>query len=267
MIANHKIMPDKLRLIDLFEGKRYQKIILAVSVILFLVLELIIYLGAASQAGRKSRVIVTNAVGEKVWEAQGSTLTSYEKMLFENTHGPLRDYTIKLESEQLPFPFRAWMTAAVGIPVGLILLTAFLIRVYLALLYGDEKAGGQEAADSADSAGRFGLLHRAFDRVSVFHIGFAVLVAVLLLWMVPNFIEDFTKLFVAAIREYRWFFLGAALFFGLLISWIIYLRYKLSKQMLENQFNLEKYRLDKQLLIEGESRRLLPDSAGEAHDP
>ena len=132
-------MSQKLRLQDLFEGTRYQKIVLTISVVAFLILELLIYMASASQAGQKSRVIVLDTNGTKVYETVGTALTSYEKMVFENNFGPLANYQVRLESEAAPFPFRAWVSAAVGIPVGLILLVSFLVRVYLSLLYGEEQ--------------------------------------------------------------------------------------------------------------------------------
>lgn len=260
-------MSHKVRLLDVFEGKRYLKTVLAVSIFAFLVLELLIYLAAASQAGQRSRIIITDTNGEKVYETQGNSLTSYEKLYFENTFGPVANYRIHLETEAQPFPFRAWVSCAVGIPVGLALLVSFLVRVYLLLLYGDEKEKKEEESQEADSK-----RHRfdSFIRVrnfSVFHIGAFVVVGVLLFWIVPNFLQDFAKVTMTAIREYRLFFLGSAIFLALLITWIIYLRYKLSRQMLENQLDLEKFRVERQLLIQRETPQLLPDPMNEVHEP
>ena len=72
---------------------------------------------------------------------------------------------------------------------------------------------------------------------------------------------------MTAIREYKWFFLGTAIFLALLITWIIYLRYKLSRQMLENQLDLEKFRVERQLLVQQEPAHLLPSPMNEAQEP
>jgi len=261
-------MSEKLRLLDVFEGKRYHKVVLVVSVATFLVLELLIYLAAASQAGQKSSVIITDATGKKVYETPGGTLTSYEKLVFENTFGPLQNYQIQLQSESLPFPFRAWVSAAVGIPIGLILLVSFLIKAYLSLLYGGEgHDDGPDSSESSSTQDRFGGVFRSFRRVTVFHIGFVVVVAVLLLWVVPNFLQDFASISMSAIREYKWFFVGTSVFLALLITWIIYLRYKISKQMLDNQLDLEKFRVEKQLLLQHDPSPLLPNTMNEAQEP
>ena len=261
-------MSQKVRLLDVFEGKRYHKVVLIVSIITFLVLELLIYLAAASQAGQKARVIITDAAGRKVYETSGSALTSYEKLVFESTFGSLHNYQVQLQSENLPFPFRAWVSAAVGIPIGLVLLVSFLIKVYLSLLYGSEdKDREEDASVSSSIRHRFGSLYHSLGRISIFHVGFIVLTAVFLFWVVPNFLQDFASVTITAIREYKWFFLGTAIFLAMLITWMIYLRYKLSRQMLANQLDLEKFRVEKQLLLQHETPPLLPNTMNEAQDP
>ena len=264
-----EVMPNKLRLLELFDGKRYQKAILAVSVIGFLVLELVIYLAAAGQAGQKSRVLILDSNGSKMYETVGAALTSYEKLVFETNYGPLQNYKVHVETEILPFPFRAWLSGAVGIPVGLVLLVSFVVRVYLSLLYGEEKDEKENGEVRIDGQNRFGSLLRLFQNVSIFHIGFFVLIAVLLLWLVPNFIGDFVTVSMTAIKEYKWFFLGASIVLAAIVAWIIHLRYKLSKQMLDNQLELEKFRLEKQFLLQqpDAALRMLPNSMNEVHEP
>jgi hypothetical protein len=257
-------MLKRAQLVDLFEGNRHQKIILTVSVLVILVLELVIYLTAASQAGQRSYVIVSDFEGKKVYETSGAALTSYEKLVFENTFGPLQNYQIHINTESRPFPFRAWLAAAVGIPVGLILLLAFLVKAFLSLLYGEERMK-EEIALNSDGKSRFGSLFQLFGRVSIFHIGFLAAVTVVLLWVVPNFLGDLAKVSFSMIREFKWFFLGAGVFLALIIMWVIYLRYKLSKRMLDNQLDLEKFRVEKQLLVE-EQRPLLTASMNEIQE-
>jgi amino acid transporter len=262
-------MSQKLRLLDVFEGKRHLKIVLTISLFTFLVLELLIYLAAASQAGQKSRVIITNDAGVKVYETSGTALTSYEKYVFESSFGPLSRYHMQLQTDEFPFPLRAWISAAVGIPVALVLLVSFVVRVYLTLVYGDDKEQGDaDAADDPSQKKRhLGSLFFSTRHISIFHIGFLVVIGVLLFWIVPNFLQDFVKISITAIREYKWFFLGTAVFFASLIVWMIYLRYRLSKKMLENQLDLEKFRVERQLLVQKETPALLTNQMSEAKDP
>jgi hypothetical protein len=260
-------MSQKIRLLDVFEGKRYLKIVLVVSVLAFLVLELLIYLGSAGQSGTKSRIIVLDSEGNKVFQTEGNALSSYEKLVFENNHGPIQNYRMQLQTETLEFPFRAWLSAAVGIPIGLILLMSFLVKVYLALLYGDEEESPFPPESENGKRNRLGTLYHSFNRFSVFHLGFLVLMSVLMFWIVPNFLQDFAKLSLAAISEYKWFFVGISVFLAVIITWMIYLRYRLSKQMLDNQFNIEKYRLETQLLARSEPTPLLPSPVNDTEEP
>jgi hypothetical protein len=260
-------MTQRDRLQDIFEGKRHQKVVLVASVCIFLVLELLIYLAAAGQSGQKSRIIISDSTGAKVYETAGAVLSSYEKVLFENNFGPLRNYQMRLESEQVPFPFRAWLSSAVGIPVGLTLLMAFLVRAYLSLLYGNKaEQPGEVGSESGSTKTSLSSMLHLFRNFSIFHIGFFLVLAVLILWMVPNFIQDFATVSIAAIKEFQWFFLGLALFVAFLIIWIVYLRYKLSKQMLENQLDLEKFRVEKQLLLETKTAQLLAAPVSETQE-
>ncbi len=260
-------MSHKVGLLDVFEGKQYQKVILLVSVLAFLLLELLIYMAAAGQAGTRSRLIVLDSSGNKIFETSGTTATKYQQFEFENNYGPWANYQKKVETESLPFPFRAWLSAAVGIPVGLILLVAFLVRTYIALMYGDERETGEDSDEPLETGKGVGNLFGAVRRVTVFHIGFVTVVAVLLFWIVPNFLQDFARVSVATIRDYKWFFLGVSLFLAAIITWVIYLRYRLSKQMLENQLHVEKYRLETQLLAHRETAGLLPNPLKEAEEP
>ena len=241
-------------LADVLSGQRYQKTVLIICIVVLLFIEIAVFVAALNSSGKKSRVIVYDKNGYKVFETEGTTLSTYEKVVFENNFGPLSNYHIKIETEKIPFPFRAWLAAAVGIPIGLVLIIAFIIKAYLALLYGD----GEEESDSgARSRGALGSFLSQATRVSVFPLGLAILVLVLLMWMVPNFVGEFAKLSVKTIREFKWFFLGVCVFLGALICWVIYLRYKLSKQAIENEKDIEKYRLEIKLLEEKKDKQLL----------
>ncbi len=247
-------MANSGTLADVLSGQRYQKTVLIICIVVLFFIEIAVFVAALNSSGKKSRVIVYDKNGYKVFETDGTTLSTYEKVVFENNFGPLSNYHIKIETEKIPFPFRAWLAAAVGIPIGLVLIIAFIIKAYLALLYG----GGEGENDSgARSRGALGSFLSQATKVSVFPLGLAILVLVLLMWMVPNFVGEFAKLSVKTIKEFKWFFLGVSVFLGALICWVIYLRYKLSKQAIENEKDIEKYRLEIKLLEEKKDKQLL----------
>ncbi|MEM5787718.1 MAG: hypothetical protein AAGU11_10390 [Syntrophobacteraceae bacterium] len=255
-------MAHNLRLLELFEGRKSPKKVLAISVILLLVLEIVIYLAVLGQSGLKSRIVITDSNGVKIYESAGAALTAYEKMVFESSHGPLRDFNTRVESELVPFPMRTWVLLAIGIPMGLILLVSFLVQVWLLLLNGGSKAEQEEGAAAADK-NRLNSFLNASRHFSVLHVGFVIVLLMLTLWLVPSILGDVAKSCFVAVQEYQWFFLGVAVFAGGLLVWIIYLRYKLSRQMLQNQLEIEKYRVKKQILLAHDpAHKLLPGGAG-----
>jgi len=255
-------MAQYLNLAELFEGKKPLKSVLTVSAILLLILELAIYVAVLNQSGLKSRIVVNDANGVKIHESTGTALTAYEKMVFESNFGPLRDYNTHLETELVPFPLRTWVLLSIGIPMGLILLLSFLVQVWLFLLNGP---GKEQPGDITAEAGgtRFGSFLSASRHFTVLHVGFAVVSAILILWLVPSFLGDAAKACFSAVSEYHWFFVGLAVFAGALVTWIIYLRYRLSARMLSNQLEIEKYRIKTQSLPLQTPVHLLPGEGAE----
>jgi hypothetical protein len=110
--------------------------------------------------------------------------------------------------------------------------------------------------------GRAGQLFQ-WRRLSVLHFGFFILICVLALWLVPNYVADIARGALALIIQYKWFFLGVFVFFASLFVWIIYLKYKISEKMMDHQMDLEKFKVEKQLLLEQETRLALPEAASQ----
>lgn len=118
--------------------KENKTVFIIIAVVLFLI-ELEIFAIAAMKSGRKTWLQIIDKNGNIIHEADGKTLSDFNKYYFEKTFGSLDQYSKKLEIKETPFPFRAWFTAAVGIPIGVILLFAFIVKAYVSLFYGDEK--------------------------------------------------------------------------------------------------------------------------------
>ena len=122
-----------------FQENKTLFIILAVG--LFLV-ELEIFAMAAMRSGRQATVQVQDRQNNVVYESRSSRLDAREKSEFENTFGPLSNYQVKLVTIQRPFPFRAWFAAAVGLPIGAVLLFGFFVKAYEALFFGGTRLPG-----------------------------------------------------------------------------------------------------------------------------
>ncbi|MCE5335801.1 MAG: hypothetical protein LLG06_14560 [Desulfobacteraceae bacterium] len=239
-------MAQSLCLSELFEGSKYPRMILTVSAVLLLLLEAGIFFAAASQSGLKSRLVIADSNGTKLYESSGTALSSYEKMVFESNFGPIRNYATRVETELVPFPYRTWILLAIGIPLGLILLMFFLVRVWMILLNGRDKDSLQTGSEPEKT--RMGSFLSASRNVSILHVGFAIVALMLVLWLIPSFLGDVFKAGFDTLKEYPWFFVGLAVFAGGLLCWVIYLRYRLSRQMLCNQLEIEKYRIQRELL-------------------
>ena len=212
-----------------------------IAVVLFLV-EIEIFALAAMKSGRKSWLQVIDANGNVIHETDGKNLSDFNKYYFEKTFGPFEQYHVKLETKQFPFPFRAWFVAAVGIPVGAILLFAFAVQAYLSLFYKEGHSGQYDVKKNEYEYG-FEKFIATISRFNIFTIGFLVLLGVFSYWVVPNLIVHVGKLGVETLTRYKWIFL----FFGMVILgvaiWVIYLKYLLAKKAVESHAEIDKYRL------------------------
>jgi hypothetical protein len=232
-------------------------IILAVG--LFLV-ELEIFAMAAMHSGRESRVQVLDHQNNLIFEAGSARLDTQEKKEFEQTFGPLTSYQVKLVTVQRPFPFRAWFAAAAGLPIGAVLLFGFFVKAYEALFFrNDDLLKPASAAPVASPTDRCDRLITRISRLNIFAIGGFVLLFALGLFAVPHLLAEFGRHGAAVISQYRWVALGiAGVLLGLVI-WIIFLRYLLARKAIETQGDVEKYRLQLELINRPDAADLLTE--------
>ncbi|MCG6892044.1 MAG: hypothetical protein LJE65_00420 [Desulfobacteraceae bacterium] len=223
--------------------REHKTLFILIAVGLFLI-ELEIFAVAVMKSGRKSRLQVMDGNATVVYETDGNRLSDFNKYYFEKTFGPLENYEVQLVTREVPFPFRAWFTAAIGIPVGVVLLFGFVVQAAMALFglrAGDGGEGGQ--VRSEPESRREGILE-AVSRLNIFIIGFLVFLAVVAYWVVPNAITYLGRIGVQTLSRHKWWFVaGAGVFVGVGM-WIVYLRYLLAKKTIESQTELNRYRLE-----------------------
>ena len=212
-----------------------------IAVVLFLV-ELEIFALAAMKSGRKSWLQVIDANGNVIHETDGRQLSDFNKYYFEKTFGPFEQYHVKLETKHLPFPFRAWFVAAVGIPIGAILLFAFAVQAYLSLFYKEQNSREYNVKKNDYEYG-FEKIITAVSRFNIFIIGFLILLGVFSYWVVPNLIVHIGKLGIETLTRYKWIFLFFGMVFLGLVIWVIYLKYLLAKKAIDSHAEIDKYRL------------------------
>ncbi len=213
-----------------------------IAVVLFLV-ELEIFALAAMKSGHKSRLQVMNDNGNIIYETDGKNLSEFNRYYFEKTFGPFKQYHVKLVTRDIPFPFRAWFSAAVGIPVGAFLLFAFFVRAYRSLFSKEENAPGKAGPKHMGYEYRFEKIIAAISRFNIFIIGVLICLAVFLYWVIPNLIVYLGRTGTETIIRYKWIFLSAGIVFLGVFMWIIYLRYLLAKRTVDRQAEIDKYRL------------------------
>ena len=248
-------MAESRRLTEFFQT--HKTLLVLVSVGLLLV-EIEIFALAAMKSGRQSRLEVYNARGHLIYETDGSNLSQFNRYYFEKTFGPLDQYEVRLTRHERPFPFRAWFVAAAGVPLGTVLLFAFVLRAFQGLFQArrPREAPAETPADTADDS-RLVRLFGQFSRLNVFALGALVLTAVLAYWIVPNLFVYLGQVGLETLLRFKWFFIVLVLMgFGLVI-WIIYLRYRLACKSIESRAQVEKYRLQLECGRRPETPKLL----------
>ena len=241
------------------------KILMIIIIVSFFLIEIEIFAVAVMKSGRQSWMNVIDDSGEIIYQVKGSTLTNFNKYYFENTFGSIDDYQVKLVSKDVPFPFRGWFAAAIGIPVGLVLLLAFILKAAMVLFYGKRAAGGldlnegeqQEPAGERISgsdgdvkphmkfgtAEGLGSIIDQISRLNIFIIGFFIISGVLLYLVIPDMLTFLAKAGIETLLNFKWFFI--ALFAGgfMLFAWFMYMKYQLAKKSMDAQTEIRKYEI------------------------
>ncbi|MBF0201715.1 MAG: hypothetical protein HQK66_10470 [Desulfamplus sp.] len=254
------------------------KLLLIIVIVGFFLIEIEIFAVAVMKSGRQSWMNVLDDSGELIYQVKGSTLTNFNKYYFENTFGSIDDYQVRLVTKDVPFPFRAWLAAAIGVPVGLLLLLAFILKAVMVLLYGKTVGGDYDEAQhelyekedplpndginngtGMDKSGKSrkvgsgkgpaalpGSAENIFNRLSrlnIFIIGFLILSGVLLYVIIPDLLSFLARVGIDTILNFKWFFLGVFAVLLLLFVWFMYMRYQLAKKSIDAQTEIRKYEI------------------------
>jgi hypothetical protein len=226
--------------------QEHKTLFIIIAVALFLI-EIQIFAVAAMKSGRKSLMQVLDQHGNVIHETDGNNLSDFNKYYFEKTFGPLDQYQVRLETKEYSFPFRAWFVAAVGIPVGIVMLFAFVVKAYISLFYGDKKDSYASDGHLHSSESRLEMILSRIGRFNIFTIGFLVFLAVFAYWVIPNLITFLGKTGIETLTQYKLFFIISAFIFLAIVVWMIYLRYRLAVKTIESRAEIEKERLQLEL--------------------
>ncbi len=223
--------------------QEHKTLFIIIIVGLFL-LELEIFALAAMKSGRKSWLQVIDANGNVIHETSGKNLSEFNKYYFEKTFGPLENYQVRLKTKNQPFPFRAWFVAAIGIPVGAMLLFGFVVKAYVAIFHGGELASTDTppACQPGFESRLESILFR-ISRMNIFIIGFLIFVGVISYWIIPNMIAYLGRTGIDFLIRFKWAFIALGAVVVGIGLWIVYLRYLLAKKSIESRMEIEKHRL------------------------
>ncbi len=242
-------------------------VLIVIGVILFLI-ELEIFAVAAMKSGRKSWLQIIDRNGNVIHETDGKNLSDFNKYYFEKNFGPLDQYEKRLEVREKPFPFRAWVTAAVGIPIGVVLLFAFVVKAYVSLLYGDEPLRTTDArGQKVEYSSEFEKIVKTVNSFNIFTIGFLILLAVFMYWVLPNMVAFIGRVGVDTLIRFKWVFIATGVVMVGLIAWIVYLRYLLAKRNIDKQADLERERLQLEYKRESQTPLQLEYDPDEEKEP
>lgn len=230
---------------------RENKSLFTIIIVGLFVLQLQIFAVAVIKSGSKSWLEIRDSQGQMMHRSEETNMSRFNRLAFERNFGPLENYQVHLVTEERPFPFRAWFVAAVGIPVGAMLLLAFVVKAWVAIFYGSSTPAAGADPPNAKSTPVESLLRRT-SGLNIFMIGFFVLLAVLAYWIVPNLILYVGQIGIETIVRFKWFFGGLVLVVLGIVIWIIYLRYLLARRAIDSQTEVEKLRV--QLEITSVSR-------------
>jgi cytochrome bd-type quinol oxidase subunit 2 len=162
----------------------------------------------------------------------------------------VENYIVRVVTKERAFPFRAWLAASIGIPIGAILILAFIIRGYMTIF--DNNRRNEHPSFNDQTIFKTSKLSFIgwIQSLSLFHLGVVVLVLLIALWIIPNAVSEIAAKIVSFMERHPVICAGFLLFAAVIVVWVIYLRYKLSREVIRYQFELAKMRLERKALPE-----------------
>lgn len=246
--------------------QKHRSVFIAIGVF-FVLLELGIFAVAALRSGEQYKLQFIDQNGNMVYETDGSNLTDFNAYHFEKAHGPVEQYHRRLSKREVPFPFRAWFVAAVGIPLGLILAFVLILRMYTALFYGGEDRSDRPVSSEKGDQTRVERIIGGVGKFNIFVIGAGIFLAVISYWILPNLVMYLGEVSIETLVRFKWVFLFVGIALFVVIVLVIYLKYLLAKKSLESRVEVDKYRMQLEYKENGPVIRQLEDRSGDVEDP
>lgn len=227
-------------------SKNNKDLLLIIAFFLF-VLELVIFINAFMQSGDHSKIQVLNNHDEVIYESDENKLYQFDRYYFEKNFGPLENYKKRRLDIENSFPFRGWMISAIGIPVGFMLVLGFIFKTWAVFFRGEkpvyENNNRNGTNERISPSNRFEQIIVMVSNMNIFVLGFFIVAALFLYWVLPDMIMFISRMGLETIIRFKWFFIGVCLTIAGLFSWFIYLRYLLARKAIESRTEIEKIKL------------------------
>ncbi|MFA6008774.1 MAG: hypothetical protein WC799_02240 [Desulfobacteraceae bacterium] len=227
-------------------AKNNKDLLFIIAFFLF-VLELVIFINAFMQSGDHSKIQVLNNHDEVIYESDENKLYQFDRYYFEKNFGPLENYKKRRLDIENSFPFRGWMISAIGIPVGFMLVLGFIFKTWAVFFRGEkpvyENNNRNGTNERISPSNRFEQIIVMVSNMNIFVLGFFIVAALFLYWVLPDMIMFISRMGLETIIRFKWFFIGVFLTIAGLFSWFIYLRYLLARKAIESRTEIEKIKL------------------------
>jgi len=227
-------------------SKNNKDLLFIIAFFLF-ALELVIFINAFMQSGDHSKIQVLNNHDEVVYESDENKLYQFDRYYFEKNFGPLENYKKRRLHIVNSFPFRGWMISAIGIPVGFMLVLGFIFKTWAVFFRGEkpvyENNNRNGTNERISPSNRFEQIIVMVSDMNIFVLGFFIVAALFLYWVLPDMIMFISRMGLETIIRFKWFFIGVFLTIAGLFSWFIYLRYLLARKAIESRTEIEKIKL------------------------
>jgi hypothetical protein len=199
------------------------------------------------QSGDHSKIQVLNNHDEVIYESDENKLYQFDRYYFEKNFGPLENYKKRRLDIENSFPFRGWMISAIGIPVGFMLVLGFIFKTWAVFFRGEkpvyENNNRNGTNERISPSNRFEQIIVMVSNMNIFVLGFFIVAALFLYWVLPDMIMFISRMGLETIIRFKWFFIGVFLTIAGLFSWFIYLRYLLARKAIESRTEIEKIKL------------------------
>jgi len=109
-----------------YQNKKQLLIFVGMSIIF---IEILLFAIAFSTSNNQPIIQIVDKNNALVSESEARTFSVFKVYLFEKKYGSLDNYRVKIEKKDITFPFRTWLCSSICVPVLIVFLIAFVIKL------------------------------------------------------------------------------------------------------------------------------------------